>query len=148
MTDKVTTFACTIRSPDLDHWLELEQQYLIQNAIDREALLTQLENNNDPMPLALLLSQPSSTAIQLQKALKLYSGFSLDPGANCLGNRYLYIRQAHAKALSRLKSSISSLTRERDDLIQEQNNLAKQIEELTAIEQDITQQRESDGSKD
>ena len=133
-TPNVVT-GCHIGDERLSGLLYQERNFLSAKASQRSTMLNQAISAGDHPQTALLLSQPSASASDLQKSLQYFSKQGINPTRDCPGDRYLLLRFAQAKLML-------DLNQQRGQLQQENQELRKKIEALTQIEQEISRDRE------
>ncbi|WP_370279356.1 hypothetical protein [Pontibacterium sp.] len=133
-TPNVVT-GCHIGDERLSGLLYQERNFLSAKASQRSTMLNQAISAGDHPQTALLLSQPSASASDLQKSLQYFSKQGINPTRDCPGDRYLLLRFTQAKLML-------EINQQRGQLQQENQELRKKIEALTQIEQEISRDRE------
>ncbi|SIQ68876.1 hypothetical protein SAMN05421647_107213 [Marinobacterium stanieri] len=126
---------CRFDTGQLSEWIKYEHRFISSTISDRQALLGDAERRQLSALHALLLSSPGQSQAQLERATKLLASISPDPSDLCAAEQYLANRQ------HQLNLQLESLQQIRD-LEQQKMELERQVDALTDLERQITQQRE------
>ncbi len=115
--------------------LDRELRYLQAQPSERQLMLDQSRQAQDYAQTALLLSQVSADSEALRQALAQYAKQGLRPKAECGGDRYILLRQKQTQLLLAQRQG-----NEKQRALVRQ--LRRQIEALTAIESELSLDRE------
>jgi len=126
---------CVIGADRLSGLLMQERSYLATTPERKESMLATSLKAKDHAQSALLLSQPDASDKDLKQAQSYYRQQPVRPSLKCPGDRYLVLRQRQTDLQLRVNTRRFSLEREN-------RALRKQIEALTQIEREISQDRE------
>lgn len=135
LVNPVTPPDCVISAERLSGLLMQERTYLVTTPQRRKTMLQQAQNAEDHPQHALLLSQPGASRAALKKAQQFYRKQSVRPSLECPGDRYLVLRQRQTDLQLQQHKRLFSLEKEN-------RALRKQIEQLTQIEREISEDRE------
>ncbi|MDI3326445.1 hypothetical protein QKW35_18860 [Pontibacterium granulatum] len=126
---------CHIGDERLSGLLYQERNFLSAKTDKRTAMIKQAILAGDHPQTALLLSQPSASASDLEKSLQYFSKQGINPTRDCPGDRYLLLRFTQTKLML-------DNNQQRYQLQEENQELRKKIEALTQIEREISRDRE------
>ncbi len=144
LVETSSVISCKMQPDKLEHWIDLENQYQNATIWQKRNLLSQARKVEDKATLALLLSQPESSEAQLKQALALFAKMDLEPTEYCLADRYLHVRYKLSRGVLTLQQALNGTDQQRKALMRERDNLVKQIDALTDIERDISNQKEGE----
>lgn len=130
-----TNMGCYINKGRLSGLLQQERSYLTSSNAVRKVVLQRALKAEDYPQAALLLAQPDAQAAELQQALQYFSKQGTNPSFDCPGDRYLTLRHVQTELLLDISNQQFTLEKENQEL-------RKQIEALTQIEQEISRDRE------
>ncbi len=134
-TVAATSSNCRFDESQLVEWIKYEHRFISSTISDRQTLLGEAERRQRSALHALLLSSPGQSQAQLERATKLMDSISPKSAGSCATELYLANRQAQIKQqLERLQQI--------QDLEQQKMELERQVDALTDLERQITQQRE------
>lgn len=127
---------CLIDNNQLPDWLKYEHRFISSTLNDKQQLLIDAEARQPNTLYPLLLSTPGQSPQHVARALETLTALQLQPdGVNCRADQYLQLR------LRQLQQQLNTL-QQLQQLELDNQELKRQVDALTDLEQQITRQRE------
>ncbi|MGB0734110.1 MAG: hypothetical protein ACPGPF_10095 [Pontibacterium sp.] len=106
------TTRCYVGYDRLNGIFAAQRVYLISEPAKRAELLAATDKAKDYALKALLLSQPTASVSQLQRALDAYVQQPLSPSQLCPGDRYIALREVQTRYLMDEKKATQAMQKE------------------------------------